>query len=390
MSQKISEMVSATTLDGTELVPVVQTTNKKSTVELLRGWASLGATANAILRTLGTDGESIQVSEVTIDDNGNVVLPTGTLVLRETRILVVNKTVDNIFIGKNAGNTTDVSVVGGNLGIGENALSSIVDADGNTSIGYGAGASIENGNGNIQINSDGVVDGNNNIEILGSVADPNGSNQISIADFLVGDYGAARWLGLKGNSAKAAEFRLYEDTDTGNNYTAFKPGTQSADITYTLPTAAPTSDGQSLVGTTGGVLSWGNPDGVVLTAQVTITSAQILSSNTTPVQIVAAPGAGKVIVLIRATTKLIYATTPYATNVSSTLRLGTSIGNNVTTGFNLIDGSVNKWSMVEPITANFTNNLENLPLNFTTLTGDPTAGDSDMIMTVYYTIVDYN
>jgi len=45
-SQKISDMTSATTLDGTELVPIVQTTNKKSTVSLLRGWSS--GTANTI------------------------------------------------------------------------------------------------------------------------------------------------------------------------------------------------------------------------------------------------------------------------------------------------------------------------------------------------------
>jgi len=41
-SQKISDMTSATTLAGTEYVPIVQTTNKKATVSLLRGFSSYG------------------------------------------------------------------------------------------------------------------------------------------------------------------------------------------------------------------------------------------------------------------------------------------------------------------------------------------------------------
>lgn len=46
--------------------------------------------------------------------------------------------------------------------------------------------------------------------------------------------GAYRFLGT---ASQAAEIRLFEDTDNGTNYTAFRVGTQSADITYTLPTA---------------------------------------------------------------------------------------------------------------------------------------------------------
>lgn len=61
---------------------------------------------------------------------------------------------------------------------------------------------------------------------------------------------------LLGTSDQAAELRLYEDTDAGTNYTAFKVGTQAGDITYTLPTAAPASNGYVLSSTTAGVMSW--------------------------------------------------------------------------------------------------------------------------------------
>lgn len=61
---------------------------------------------------------------------------------------------------------------------------------------------------------------------------------------------------LLGTSSQAAELRLYEDTDDGNNYTALKVGTQAGDITYTLPTAAPSVSGYTLTSTTAGVMSW--------------------------------------------------------------------------------------------------------------------------------------
>jgi hypothetical protein len=59
---------------------------------------------------------------------------------------------------------------------------------------------------------------------------------------------------LLSNSGSAGELRLQ---GTGNGYSALKSGAQGAtNITYTLPTAAPTSDGQLLSSTTGGVMSW--------------------------------------------------------------------------------------------------------------------------------------
>lgn len=56
-----------------------------------------------------------------------------------------------------------------------------------------------------------------------------------------------------------AEIRLFEDSDNGTNYTAFKPGVQSANITYTLPTAAAAANGHVLSSTTAGVMSWAAP-----------------------------------------------------------------------------------------------------------------------------------
>jgi hypothetical protein len=72
-------------------------------------------------------------------------------------------------------------------------------------------------------------------------------------DFLTSGTGAFRFLG---NSTQAGEIRLYEDTDNGSNYTAFKVGAQAGDLTYTLPTDYPASSGYGLFSTDAGVLSW--------------------------------------------------------------------------------------------------------------------------------------
>jgi hypothetical protein len=87
--------------------------------------------------------------------------------------------------------------------------------------------------------------------------------------------GAFRFLG---NASQAAEIRLYEDTDNGTNYSAFKVGTQSGDITYTLPTSIPSND-YILSAQTDGTLAWvaapaaltglGSTDNVVLRANGT-------------------------------------------------------------------------------------------------------------------------
>jgi len=76
-------------------------------------------------------------------------------------------------------------------------------------------------------------------------------------DFQAAGSGTYRFLGT---STQAATLRLYEDTDDGSNYTAFKVGTQSGDITYTLPTADGSS-GQFLSTNGSGTLSWASSGG---------------------------------------------------------------------------------------------------------------------------------
>ena len=68
------------------------------------------------------------------------------------------------------------------------------------------------------------------------------------------------YVGIANGATGPGQLRLYEDTDNGTNYTAFQVGTQSGDVTYTLPTADG-SNGQVLSTNGSGTLSWGAAGG---------------------------------------------------------------------------------------------------------------------------------
>jgi len=65
----------------------------------------------------------------------------------------------------------------------------------------------------------------------------------------------AGFVALHNGDSGSGQLRIYEDDDNGANFTAFQVGTQSADITYTLPTADGSS-GQAITTNGSGVLSF--------------------------------------------------------------------------------------------------------------------------------------
>lgn len=101
-----------------------------------------------------------------------------------------------------------------------------------------------------QLNTDNLrLDGNtvSSTDTDGNVVlDPNGTGAVQVS--------AAHLLLQSGTTA--SEVRFYEPSGSGTNYSAFKAQAQAGDVTYTLPAAAPASNGYHLAGTTAGVLSW--------------------------------------------------------------------------------------------------------------------------------------
>lgn len=113
--------------------------------------------------------------------------------------------------------------------------------------------------------------------------------------------------------------------------------------------------------------------------QVTLSSAEILALFTAPKQLVAAPGAGKVIVPERIVYNFIWNSIAYATNTTMLIRNPTGTDG---AGF-AISGVANKLE-AEQISGQTI--IANEKLEVFVQTGDPTAGDSTMTVSVYYKI----
>lgn len=117
-----------------------------------------------------------------------------------------------------------------------------------------------------------------------------GDTDIGI-DFQAKAAGKYRFLGT---STLAAELQIFEDTDDGSNFSAFRGSARSASITYVLPTADPTA-GQVLTAeapsSNVSTLSWGSPATPSSSFDVancpTSTSTQTITHNLgrTPVKI---------------------------------------------------------------------------------------------------------
>ncbi len=119
--------------------------------------------------------------------------------------------------------------------------------------------------------------------------------------------------------------------------------------------------------------------------RLVLTSADILTSFATPIEIVAAPGANKMLIPIEMIARTDYGTGTYATN--TTLRL---LWNSVTQAWDTIDLArtedyiqIENYYDVVSVEANVVN--QNLTLQ--TQTGNPTAGDGTMTIYLWYIIL---
>ncbi|HYD92190.1 MAG TPA: hypothetical protein VEA37_11975, partial [Flavobacterium sp.] len=116
---------------------------------------------------------------------------------------------------------------------------------------------IADANGNELIILDTVTSAVNEITLANAATTTNPSFTASGGDANVGINFVAKGaeaISIRGNATQAGELRIYEDTDDGTNYSAFRGSARAGSITYTLPTADPTA---------GQVLSAGAPSGGV-------------------------------------------------------------------------------------------------------------------------------
>jgi len=165
------------------------------------------------------------------------------------------------------GGTGQTSYTDGQLLIGNSTGNTLAKA----TLTQGTGITITNGNGTITIAASG---GGGSGDVVG----PASSTDNAFARFdsttgkllqnstgaTLSDTGAAVFTGaldVLGNSTAGSNLKLYEDTDNGTNYVAFKaPDTIAANVTWTLPAADGTS-AQVLSTNGSGTLSWATASG---------------------------------------------------------------------------------------------------------------------------------
>lgn len=151
---------------------------------------------------------------------------------------------------------------------------------------------------------------------------------------------------------------------------------------YTLPLADGTA-GQVLSTDGAGVLDWVAAP-IILEASVTIASADVLQLNSTPIEIIAAPGAGFAIEVISASVKVDFNSSAYATNID--INVVASGATQSQYQGNILEATVPTNRNLTPTTgliASDTQIAENAALYVSVGTGNPTAGNSDI--TVYVT-----
>lgn len=128
---------------------------------------------------------------------------------------------------------------------------------------------------------------------------------------------------------------------------------------------------------------------------VKIPTANVLTLNTVPVQLVPAPGAGLLIVPELVIASLVFNSAAYATNsAGATLKYGTA-GAGTSTLYTLSQAFLQSASGTNVQVVNQASAATylpaaadvNAPLTLIAATSDPTTGDSDLYLRVYYMIV---
>ena len=124
---------------------------------------------------------------------------------------------------------------------------------------------------------------------------------------------------------------------------------------------------------------------------VTITAAQALASFTTPVVVIAAPGAGKAIIVESAVASLVYVSATYAWNAGGALLKYKADASGASSGITFLEAFLESSSgtNVQFVRGAATAHSPdiNQPLVFQSAAADPTTGDSPIKIRVYYRVV---
>jgi hypothetical protein len=139
-----------------------------------------------------------------------------------------------------------------------------------------------------------------------------------------------------------------------------------------------------------------NVDNGILSVQVTLGFTGILSSFTTPMTILAAPGAGKMILPLMLAAKLDYGSITYVTNTTILFFYDNTSDNPVTDQYDFLgngDDALGVFPILNSgglsVDTSFGNTLINRAIKMKTIDGNPANGNSNLIVEMVYRIITF-
>lgn len=126
-------------------------------------------------------------------------------------------------------------------------------------------------------------------------------------------------------------------------------------------------------------------DSAVFSVKRTLSSAEILQLFTTPITLVAAPGAGKVVRPLALYLKLNYNSVPYDTNVNLRVNVGTLLGVVLATSY--LGQSTTAYSFYNTSGVNTATDPTNTACTIAAQTGNPLNGNSTVDVVLTYCIL---
>lgn len=125
----------------------------------------------------------------------------------------------------------------------------------------------------------------------------------------------------------------------------------------------------------------------VTTVKVSISSAEILNLNSVPKTLVAAPGAGKIIVPLSLLISKFFVTTAYTGSTSFTFGPGTVFTTSISSSLGFTQDSFEKVGLGNGGEHSNAAYGANVPLNIFVNGSNPASGDGNIIVYVTYTII---
>ena len=124
-------------------------------------------------------------------------------------------------------------------------------------------------------------------------------------------------------------------------------------------------------------------------AELDVTSAQVLTGSSSPVAFGLTVPSGYAIDIVGGSVTIDYGTTPYATNMNVSVRTVGSTDSQLVSpdALNATQSCTRKMAINANFTATDTQLINGADLEFYVDSGDPTAGDSDIKIRVYYRLI---